>query len=253
MDIIEDFGRPFSEILLNSYALVQILCLANVLIALLNNAYADICADGDDMFAAYFATKCVGLVRAPDQFVYPAPLNLLEVFLIAPLEYILPRNAYQQLNRAVQTVLFAGPLTVIALYESRIGAKTFSSRSIRLDMLDELGSGEADSKTQAMAAAINSQSVEDPADATSAEGQVVIARTSFKQLVTAFPAIKGGTEDDDDRDPTTAEVGSVKEEGDRQQQRLITELITQIKHLRDEVQQLKSGEIKPEASVKKEA
>lgn len=41
--------------------------------------------DAEAEFLTFFATKTVGLIRAPDEFVYPAPFNLFEVF-IAPFE-----------------------------------------------------------------------------------------------------------------------------------------------------------------------
>ena len=43
--------------------------------------------DAEAEFLAYFAGKTVGMVRSPDVFVYPAPFNLVEVFLVGPFEY----------------------------------------------------------------------------------------------------------------------------------------------------------------------
>ena len=37
-------------------------------------------------YLTYFAGKVVGMVRAPDDYAYPAPLNLVEIFLVAPFE-----------------------------------------------------------------------------------------------------------------------------------------------------------------------
>jgi hypothetical protein len=37
-------------------------------------------------YLAYFAAKTIELVRAPDSYVYPAPMNVIETFLVAPLE-----------------------------------------------------------------------------------------------------------------------------------------------------------------------
>jgi hypothetical protein len=37
-------------------------------------------------YLAFFAAKTAELVRAPDSYVYPAPANLVETFLIAPFE-----------------------------------------------------------------------------------------------------------------------------------------------------------------------
>ena len=79
--------------------------LLNILISLFSSAYSEvglafspfpfpdaeldflnqIVEDAEAEFLTFFATKTVGLIRAPDEFVYPAPFNLVEVF-IAPFE-----------------------------------------------------------------------------------------------------------------------------------------------------------------------
>lgn len=43
--------------------------------------------DAEAQYLAFFASKTVGMIRAPDSFVYPAPFNLIEIVFIAPLEY----------------------------------------------------------------------------------------------------------------------------------------------------------------------
>jgi hypothetical protein len=42
--------------------------------------------DAEAQYLAFFAAKTISMVRAPDSYVYPAPFNLIEVFLISPLE-----------------------------------------------------------------------------------------------------------------------------------------------------------------------
>jgi hypothetical protein len=42
--------------------------------------------DAEAQYLAFFAGKTIGMIRAPDSYVYPAPFNLLEVFFIAPFE-----------------------------------------------------------------------------------------------------------------------------------------------------------------------
>jgi hypothetical protein len=37
-------------------------------------------------YLTYFAGKTVEMVRAPDSYVYPAPANIMEIFLIGPFE-----------------------------------------------------------------------------------------------------------------------------------------------------------------------
>lgn len=53
-------------------------------------------------------------------FVYPAPFNLIEAFLIAPWEWVLSKKQYVELNRVVMRVIFCVPLTLIALFESQV-------------------------------------------------------------------------------------------------------------------------------------
>lgn len=37
-------------------------------------------------YLTYFADKTVSMIRAPDQYTYPAPFNLIELVFIAPFE-----------------------------------------------------------------------------------------------------------------------------------------------------------------------
>lgn len=37
-------------------------------------------------YLTYFAGKVVGMIRAPDEYIYPPPFNIIEIFLIAPFE-----------------------------------------------------------------------------------------------------------------------------------------------------------------------
>jgi len=82
---------------------VTAVILLNVLVSLFSSAYSDvrldflafylpdiepfhqIVEDAEAEFLTFFATKTVGLIRAPDEFVYPAPFNIVELF-IAPFE-----------------------------------------------------------------------------------------------------------------------------------------------------------------------
>jgi len=92
--------------------------LLNVLISLFSSAYSDVVDDAEAEFLTYFAGKTVSMIRAPDEFVYPAPFNLVELSLIAPFELILDKTTYARLNRYVMSLLFFIPMTFIALHES---------------------------------------------------------------------------------------------------------------------------------------
>ncbi|KAF7362699.1 hypothetical protein MVEN_00619200 [Mycena venus] len=96
--------------------------LLNILISLFSSAYQDVVDDAEAQYLAFFASKTVGMIRAPDSYVYPAPFNLIEVFLISPFELFwfcsLSPSAYAQLNRVVMAFVFFVPLSMIAFYES---------------------------------------------------------------------------------------------------------------------------------------
>lgn len=88
-----------------SWNVVTALILLNVLISLFASAYSDvrlaflafsfpgyrasffhqIVDDAEAEFLTFLAGKTIGMIRAPDEFVYPAPFNIVEVF-IAPFE-----------------------------------------------------------------------------------------------------------------------------------------------------------------------
>ncbi|KIL00487.1 hypothetical protein PAXRUDRAFT_762456 [Paxillus rubicundulus Ve08.2h10] len=99
--------------------LATAIILLNVLISLFSSAYSDVVDDAEAEYMAFFATKTVGMTRAPDSYVYPAPFNLIEIFLVAPFEiFVLEEKSYAKLNRVVMTILFFVPLSVIALFEA---------------------------------------------------------------------------------------------------------------------------------------
>ncbi|KAF9780251.1 calcium activated cation channel, partial [Thelephora terrestris] len=110
---------PASLALYYLWNVVTALILLNVLISLFASAYSDIVDDAEAEFLTFFATKTIGLIRAPDEFVYPAPFNLVEVF-IAPFELCLPRKTYIEINRYIMLVLFFVPVVFVSFFEAVI-------------------------------------------------------------------------------------------------------------------------------------
>jgi len=94
--------------------------LLNILISLFSSAYDDVVEDAAAEYLAYFADKAVAMIRAPDQYLYPAPFNIIELVLIAPLEYIVSKDLYRTINGWMMSVLFFIPLSVIAVYEAEL-------------------------------------------------------------------------------------------------------------------------------------
>ncbi|KAG7447443.1 uncharacterized protein BT62DRAFT_930453 [Guyanagaster necrorhizus] len=152
---------------------VTAIILLNVLISLFSSAYQNVVDDAEAQYLAFFAGKTVGMIRAPDVYVYPAPFNLIEIVFVTPFEYIpgfrLSHKNYAKLNRFVMRVVFVLPLTLIALYESTRG------RHWVTDWLRSDNEGDEN----------YSQSRDPEADAE--ENGRKISKVSFEELIKAFP------------------------------------------------------------------
>jgi hypothetical protein len=128
-DGFDDYAHPFGLILYYIFTFVVMVILLNVLIALYNSAYEDITGNADDEYMALFAAKTMQFVRAPDENVFIAPLNLIEIFfLILPFEWWLPDHIYERLNHYVMGVIYSPLLVLTAAYEAREARKVRFNR-----------------------------------------------------------------------------------------------------------------------------
>jgi hypothetical protein len=94
--------------------------LLNILIALYNSAYEDITENAIDEYMALFSQKTMQFVRAPDENVFIAPFNLIELFcLILPFEWWLPKHRYERLNDIVMSIIYSPLLVITAFMETR--------------------------------------------------------------------------------------------------------------------------------------
>jgi len=122
-----DFEQPavsnFGLVLYYMWNVATTVILLNVLISLFSSAYEDITDDAEAQFIAFFAEKTIGMIRAPDSYVFPAPFNIIEIFLVAPFELVLSRKRYAQLNRRVMVILFFIPLALVALFEVHLDVR----------------------------------------------------------------------------------------------------------------------------------
>lgn len=124
----DNFAPPFGIILYYIFTFLIMVILLNILIALYNSAYEDITDNAIDEYMALFAQKTMQFVRAPDENVFIAPLNLIEIFcLIIPFEWWLPRRVYAKLNDYVMAVVYAPLLFVAAFFETR------SARNVKMN------------------------------------------------------------------------------------------------------------------------
>lgn len=101
----------------------------NVLIALYNSAYEDIYDNSDDEYLALFAQRTMQFVRAPDENVFIAPFNLIEVFfLIILFEWWLPKKQYERLNDIVMGIIYSPLLFCAAFFEVRTAKEVRRNR-----------------------------------------------------------------------------------------------------------------------------
>ncbi|KAG0646364.1 vacuolar conductance [Hyphodiscus hymeniophilus] len=123
------FAPPFGIILYYIFTFLIMVVLLNILIALYNSAYEDITDNAVDEYMALFAQKTMQFVRAPDENVFIAPLNLIEIFcLIIPFEWWMPKHAYAKLNDYVMAVIYSPLLIVAAYFETRSAKAVTSNR-----------------------------------------------------------------------------------------------------------------------------
>lgn len=160
------------------WSAVTAIVLLNVLISLFSSAYSDVIDDAEAQYLAFFAQKTVGMIRAPDSYVYPAPFNLVEVFFVAPFELIpglkLNEKHYAKLNRYVMGTIFIVPLTFIALFESRFSRNKPNAWLSNWFRGDDEGAGDSPAN--------RNPTVNDP----KCEG-LEISKVPFEELVKVFP------------------------------------------------------------------
>ncbi|KIJ20360.1 hypothetical protein PAXINDRAFT_166432 [Paxillus involutus ATCC 200175] len=173
-------ASPVGLTLYYLWNLATAVILLNVLISLFSSAYSDVVGDAEAEYMAFFATKTVAMTRAPDSYVYPAPFNLIEIFLVAPFEiFVLEERTYAKLNRVVMTIVFFIPLSVIALFEA-----SYTQKSWVMKWLNE--SDEIDCDNPAHTNPV----VEGP----EAERGLQISKVPFSELVKRFPNTEQSSE-----------------------------------------------------------
>ena len=130
-DGFENFAPPFGITLYYIFTFVVMVVLLNILIALYNSAYEDITDNAVDEYMALFAQKTLQFIRAPDENVFIAPFNLIEIFcLILPFEWWMSAPRYERLNTLVMGIIYSPLLLITALLETRQAHRVKRNRSL---------------------------------------------------------------------------------------------------------------------------
>ncbi|KAG6098911.1 hypothetical protein E4U30_007373 [Claviceps sp. LM220 group G6] len=126
---LEAFGPPWGIILYYCFTFVVMIILLNILIALYNSAYEDIYENADDEYLALFSQKTIQFVRAPDENVYIAPFNLVEIVVSALFEWWMAKRTYEVINDFVMLTIYSPLLLVSAYFETRAAHRIQHNRS----------------------------------------------------------------------------------------------------------------------------
>jgi hypothetical protein len=128
-DGFDKFAPPFGIILYYIFTFLIMVVLLNILIALYNSAYEDITDNAIDEYMALYSQKTMQFVRAPDENVFIAPFNLIELFcLVITFEWWMPRRMYAKLNDYVMAVIYSPLLFIAAYFETRSAKAVRSNR-----------------------------------------------------------------------------------------------------------------------------
>lgn len=73
--------------------------------------------------------KTMQFVRAPDENVYIAPLNLVEIVVSALTEWWMPKSMYETLNDVVMGIIYFPLLFIVAAFETRKAAEIRRNRA----------------------------------------------------------------------------------------------------------------------------
>ncbi|BGP17286.1 Calcium channel yvc1 [Rhodosporidiobolus nylandii] len=216
---------PFGLVLYYSWSVATLVILLNVLVALFSTSYSECVDESEPTFLSFFAGKTIASVRAPDEYVFVAPFNLIELFIL-PLELVLSKEAYGRVSRWLMGILFFLPISAIALWETHIDPLRLSDLDELILEKDEYQEPEEDPEPyRPSGSAHSSSSASMDSDLEDHPGEpegMEISKVKFKDLKKKMPDLTASTEG-----KTLA---------------LVLELSKEIKALRAEVAALRKGD-----------
>ena len=93
------------------------------------SAYEDIYENANDEFLAFFAQKAMQFVRAPDENVYIAPFNIIEMVVAVMFEWWMDKKTFEKVNDVVMSIVYSPVLLVAAYFETRTAHTICRNRS----------------------------------------------------------------------------------------------------------------------------
>ncbi|KAK0549184.1 Calcium channel yvc1, partial [Tilletia horrida] len=161
-DGFDNFAPPFGIVLYMIFTFIITVILLNILIALYGESYSNVTENSTDEYMALFAQKTIQFTRAPDENVFVAPFNLIELFcLVLPFEWWLPKRRYEQLNDVVMGIIYSPLLLVTAFLERNEARRVISNRRRGEEDEDRLDEWEAMAEELGMEISIGGEDDDD--------------------------------------------------------------------------------------------
>ncbi|CCD23438.1 Yvc1p NDAI_0B04040 [Naumovozyma dairenensis CBS 421] len=121
-DMFDRFAPPYAAILYYGYCFIVTVILLNILIALYANAYQEVIENTDDEYMALMSQKTLRFIRAPDEDVFVAPLNLIEICTV-PVTRLLSMEKRRDLNYLIMLILYSPMLLYVAIKEVHVAKR----------------------------------------------------------------------------------------------------------------------------------
>ncbi|CAR27379.1 hypothetical protein ZYGR_0I06530 [Zygosaccharomyces rouxii] len=130
-DTFKSFAPPYAAILWYFYCFIVTVILLNILIALYSNAYQKVVENASDEYMALMCEKTLRFIRAPDEYVFVPPLNIIELAL-KPLEYIISEKNSDRLTHFIMCAIYSPTLLIVAILEVRTAKRIQYNRMTKL-------------------------------------------------------------------------------------------------------------------------
>lgn len=133
-NIFKELAPPFAGILYYIYSFIVSAILLNILVAFYSSAYQRVIENSDNEYMALMSQKTLRYIRAPDEDVYVAPLNVIEL-IISPILRFTSRDSQKNINYVCMLILYSPMLFYVAIKEIK-DAKRINYNQIKKLPLD---------------------------------------------------------------------------------------------------------------------
>ncbi|RUS31054.1 hypothetical protein BC938DRAFT_478547 [Jimgerdemannia flammicorona] len=116
-EVADEFHPVIGPIVMTLFISISSLILMTVLISIFNQSFSAIICNANEEFLFLYCIKVVEYIRSDKAYEYLPPFNIIHALYLRPLRVILPEPWFNQLNRALMTIIFCPMLLAIYTHE----------------------------------------------------------------------------------------------------------------------------------------